>query len=319
MGMCVKSFRATGPLMSSGADINQYGQFLDTLPDGAMVVDSRGTIAFANSAASEFFGYQLDEMAGQPIEVLVPEPMREAHRGLVSQYSSRPRRRPMSSGLELSARRADGQLLPVDIMLSPIELNGIRYTVCIVRNMAERRRLEAELEAALAREKSISRTDPLTGAANRRRFTEHLQDESERSKRYNHPFSIAYLDLDHFKQVNDGLGHAIGDRLLVRVVETLKALSRSSDTVARVGGDEFAVLLPEADSAAARGAVEKFRSTLLAEMRSNDWPVTFSIGVITCITPPHNAQVLIEAADRLMYAVKEGGRDAVRYGEYAPT
>ncbi|MBT8097960.1 MAG: sensor domain-containing diguanylate cyclase [Woeseia sp.] len=302
--------------MSSVSDLEQYAKFLDTLPDGALLVDELGKILLANDTAGHLFGYQSEDLPGQAVEILLPEPLRDAHRDRVQKFIAQPKSRAMGSGLQLRARRSDGVLVPVDIMLSPVDVDGIRNTVCIVRDISERRQLEADLESALEREKEISRTDPLTGAANRRLFSERLQREMDRSRRYKHPFSIAYLDLDHFKLVNDNMGHHAGDRLLATVVQTIQALCRSTDTVARVGGDEFAVLFPETDASAVRGAVDKFRAALLAEMRRNNWPVTFSIGVITCTTPPDDAQKLIGAADSLMYAVKESGRDAVRYGHF---
>ncbi|MBT8132271.1 MAG: sensor domain-containing diguanylate cyclase, partial [Gammaproteobacteria bacterium] len=283
--------------MTSETKISQYAKFLNTMPDSAILVEPDGRIVLANEVAEVFFGYPEAELPGKLIHDLVPKTVQERHAHYVTTFFAEPHRRSMGSGLNLHARRADGQEVAVDIMLSPLGLEGQTFTLCIVRDMTERRRLETELSGALEREKSLARTDHLTAVANARLFEERLEREIERCKRYQHPFSVAYLDLDHFKNINDTLGHQVGDRLLTRVADIMSSLCRSTDTVARLGGDEFAVLFPECNESPARSAVGKLRLALLDEMRRNDWSVTFSIGAITCREPPDSVQALIEAAD----------------------
>ena len=161
------------------------------------------------------------------------------------------------------------------------------------------------LKTALERETKLSHTDPLTGAINRRYFRELAETEIRRAGRYGHPFSLAYLDLDNFKEVNDTLGHSTGDRVLRLVVETMEQGTRSNDFVARLGGDEFAVLLPETGANQAKGAIDHLQSALLAAMDEHNWPITFSIGLATFDEPPASADEMIKAADGLMYSVKE--------------
>lgn len=168
------------------------------------------------------------------------------------------------------------------------------------------------LKTALEHEKELSQTDPLTGAFNRRYFRDVAGDEIERAGRYGHPFSLAYLDLDRFKEVNDTLGHSTGDRLLRVVVETMEHCTRSTDVVARLGGDEFAILFPETGADAGREATHHLQETLLDAMRQHDWPVTFSIGLVTFNEPPTSVNEMIKAADRLMYSVKETTRNAIK-------
>jgi len=148
-------------------------------------------------------------------------------------------------------------------------------------------------------------------------FAELVDLEIARSRRYRHPLSIAYLDLDNFKTVNDRFGHSVGDKVLHITVQNTRHLLRKIDVVARLGGDEFAILLPETDQPAARAAVTKIRTHLLTEMRKNDWPVTFSIGVLTCLEMPRNTDELIKQADNLMYSVKNSGKDSVNYAVYS--
>lgn len=116
--------------------------------------------------------------------------------------------------------------------------------------------------------------------------------------------------------MNDRFGHATGDELLRTVADTIRTRLRRVDSVARLGGDEFAVLLPETGAEAARGVVEQVRGGLADAMRTHAWPVTVSIGALTCVTAPESADALIRRVDDLMYAVKHGDKDGVMYGTY---
>jgi diguanylate cyclase (GGDEF)-like protein len=162
-------------------------------------------------------------------------------------------------------------------------------------------------------ERALARVDHLTGAANKRAFLEMLKSEVERSRRYTRRFTIAYFDLDNFKAVNDSFGHAAGDELLQAVVSIIRAHVRASDVVARLGGDEFALLLPETDEPAARAAITKIQSQILQAMQKKAWPVTVSIGSLTCSDSGEDIEALIRQADDLMYAAKLKGKNAVQY------
>ncbi len=178
--------------------------------------------------------------------------------------------------------------------------------------------LLSEIKIAHEKERRLARFDNLTGAVNARYFYELLTIEIERSERYRHPFSIAYIDLDNFKQVNDQNGHLVGDRVLQTVVQTAQSHLRKTDIVGRLGGDEFVLLLPETDQPQAQAVMSKLREQLLSAMQSADWPVTFSIGVITCQKPPTHPQLLLKAADALMYQVKHHAKNDIRYDYFPP-
>jgi diguanylate cyclase (GGDEF)-like protein len=173
-------------------------------------------------------------------------------------------------------------------------------------------RLLSNLSQQVAREKELARTDYLTGVPNRRAFFEIAENELHRARRYNHVFSTAFIDLDNFKAVNDRFGHQTGDALLRLVAETIKKDIRIVDTVARMGGDEFAILLPEINARQARLAVGRFQTSLLEAMLKRGWPVTFSIGVATFDRPPENTDVMVRLADDLMYSAKRGGKNTIR-------
>ena len=180
--------------------------------------------------------------------------------------------------------------------------------------------LLAQLHLMLRRERELSRTDALTNLPNARAFREIAQGEIARSQRYGQPLSLAFIDIDDFKRVNDSSGHGAGDDLLKRVAATIRDNLRSSDFVARYGGDEFVVLLPNANSGAARIAVDKLHKIVNLSRLAGPAPVTLSIGVVTCRPggPATTVDALLENADRLMYEVKSGGKGAARYVDLGP-
>jgi diguanylate cyclase (GGDEF)-like protein len=167
------------------------------------------------------------------------------------------------------------------------------------------------LRSALRRLGELSHTDPLTEISNRRSFLETAGAELSRARRTGRPFSLMYIDLDNFKHVNDTIGHQAGDSLLHTIGAELRAATRGTDVVARLGGDEFAVLLPETDAEGAADAAAKVRARLHACMNLGGWPVTFSIGVVSCSRLPESVDLVMEAADRLMYSVKKSGKNGI--------
>lgn len=171
----------------------------------------------------------------------------------------------------------------------------------------------ARLRLAHARERELARSDALTGGPNARAFYEVAAAEITRARRYTHPFSVAYLDLDDFKLVNDRLGHLAGDAVLRSVARALSGVLRASDVVARLGGDEFVVLLPEAGAAPARLATEKLRGVLADVVPAHGWRMTASIGVATFLVPPESVDELLAAVDGLLYRAKQGGKNGVAH------
>jgi diguanylate cyclase (GGDEF)-like protein len=176
--------------------------------------------------------------------------------------------------------------------------------------------LLSTLKRTLEREKESARTDYLTGAANSRLFYDLVQMEIGRYQRYERPFTVVDLDLDNFKTVNDRFGHAAGDQVLRSVVSSIRKYLRKTDVVARLGGDEFALLLPETGQESARIVLAKIQDGLLQEMRRGDWPVTFSVGVLTCTAMPATLDELMRRADELLYTVKGAGKNAIQYTTY---
>ena len=165
----------------------------------------------------------------------------------------------------------------------------------------------------LEAQKELAMMDPLTGVANGRAFLRLARTEINRSRRYNHPFSVMFIDIDDFKPINDHFGHQTGDRLLIAVVETIKHHVRAIDIVARFGGDEFVVLLVKTGEKSAAQVAQKLQEKLLDTMRKKQWRVTFSIGLATYHSVPDSVYETIKAADELMYHVKHHGKNNIRH------
>ncbi len=171
----------------------------------------------------------------------------------------------------------------------------------------------ATMKKFLIREREHAPIDDVTGVENALFFYEQGRMEIVRSARYKRPLTLAYFDIDNFKQVNDSFGHGTGDDLLRAVAKTMKETLRSTDIIARLTADEFAVLMPETKKEDAAVAVHKVREHLAAMVKRNGWPVTFSIGVATCSVPACTIDKLIKMAKDLMHTAKEDGKNTVKY------
>jgi len=166
------------------------------------------------------------------------------------------------------------------------------------------------LRAALNRERDLARTDVLTGLSTRRAFEEQLEHDIKLDHRRHATLTLAFLDLDDFKDVNDNYGHAEGDRVLRITGRVLKDSTREADTVARIGGDEFVLVLPDTDPHGAAEAISKIRRDLRLSLAAGapKATVTFSVGAITFLEAPHSMEEALKAADDLMYAAKHRGK-----------
>jgi len=157
--------------------------------------------------------------------------------------------------------------------------------------------------------------DHLTGLANRRRFRVALKREVERWRRYGVPCALVLLDIDHLKAINDRFGHPTGDMVIRQIASTLTKVSRDNDTAARLGGEEFALLLAGIDAEKAAVAAERLREVLKNAQLDEVGPVTVSIGVAACPASANSERTLYSASDRALYVAKNAGRDRV---EFAP-
>lgn len=171
--------------------------------------------------------------------------------------------------------------------------------------------LLVRLKRALERETHLATRDSLTGIGNWRHFEVVAGRELGRARRSGKSLSVAYIDLDNFKIVNDSLGHQAGDTLLVSVASALQESVRTIDCVARLGGDEFIVLMPETEQEGARVVVDRIRRMLVETLKEGHWSSTLSVGLVTFASMPASIDEMIKTADDLMYSAKKGGKDSV--------
>ncbi len=174
--------------------------------------------------------------------------------------------------------------------------------------------LVAELHERVARERDLTRTDSLTGLANGNAFRERATLEVARTRRWRRPLTIAYVDLDDFKAVNEEFGQSVGDEVLRTVAVALRSAIRSTDLAARIEGDRFTLLFPETDKTGAKVVLETVLGRLHQDLIRAGWPVTASIGSVTTVeaTSPES---LLRQADQVLFEVKKTGKAAVRTAE----
>jgi diguanylate cyclase (GGDEF)-like protein len=180
---------------------------------------------------------------------------------------------------------------------------------------SQSRHAMAQLNDQAAQMTELAHTDSLTGLANRRWLLELLEREFQRARRYRRPLSLIYIDLDGFKEVNDAFGHLFGDGLLRSAARSMQAVLRAADFLARIGGDEFAVLLPETETAGAINVVGKLRRALLSTTRpygASLPPLTFSAGISMLNDDDRTIDALLARADDAQYLAKGAGRGETR-------
>jgi diguanylate cyclase (GGDEF)-like protein len=191
-------------------------------------------------------------------------------------------------------------LTHIDALIRFVFFMGISLVLTALRN-------------ALDSQRSLASTDFLTGLSNRRTLIQRAREEIDRARRYGHPLTIAYLDLDNFKPVNDQYGHHTGDQLLQVIARKIREETRSSDILARIGGDEFVILFPEIDAASAKTALENLKAKLSHTFEAQTYRITFSIGAATYLKPPHSPEEMIKKADAAMYCAKGLGKDTIQH------
>lgn len=177
--------------------------------------------------------------------------------------------------------------------------------------LVERTQQLVSLRQKIDELRSDADLDSLTGLANRRRFRVALAREVERWRRYRMPCSLLMLDIDHLKRINDQFGHPAGDAVIRQIAQTLKEVSRDNDTAARLGGEEFALLLAGVDVEKAAAAAERLKTVLSSRRVEEVGTVTVSIGVASCPESATSERMLYSASDRALYVSKNSGRDRV--------
>jgi diguanylate cyclase (GGDEF)-like protein/PAS domain S-box-containing protein len=301
-----------------------FRTLVDGAADGILVVGPDQRIAYANAAADAMFGRAPGGLRGVPLDRLLPERARAGHAALVDGFAAGAgaARTMEERGTEIAARRADGSEFPVHISIlrlgegksadaagSGTPLLAAPLLAAIVRDVSRQKALEAELTR-------LAERDTLTGIDNRRTFCTAVEREIARARRYGRPLALAMIDIDRFKRVNDGFGHAAGDAVIRHVVQTVGFGLRRHDLFGRWGGEEFAVALPEAGPEFAGAIAERIRRSVEASPTrlpgGGGLPVAVTVSIgISALAPGETLEALADRADRAMYAAKEAGRNRV--------
>ncbi|MCA1992388.1 MAG: GGDEF domain-containing protein [Coleofasciculus sp. S288] len=173
--------------------------------------------------------------------------------------------------------------------------------------------LLVKLRRVMHQAQEAARIDSLTGIANRRLFFELARLELKKSHRYRHPLTIIQIDIDDFQLFQNSRVYRAGEKLLKTVAGTLKNYLRETDIIARIGDDEFVILLPGSGYEPARVVINRVQDKLLESLQNNSWSITFSISAVTFINPPNSVDVMLQRTDHLMYLVKNNGEDALKH------
>lgn len=268
-------------------------------------------ISYVNPTFTLQTGYTLDEAVGQNCRFLQGADTNQAELDKVRNAL----REGTSTIALLSNYRKDGTQFWNELHISPI-LNDkgiVTHFVGVQNDISDRVRLEGEL-------RQLAATDPLTGALNRRHFFEACEREFDRAKRYHHRTVLLMVDIDCFKNINDTYGHLAGDEALMCFATTCRDILRSQDTLGRIGGDEFAILIPETDKAGGYRVAERLRARTSSLSISNEkyaFQFTISIGGTMCAPAYDDVQTSLDHADQALYEAKLASRNQVAWSKEA--
>lgn len=298
----------------------KYRAVVERARDGIGILDA-DRILFANESLAWMLGYPTQDLLDLPFVTFVPEEQR-------AQIAERVRRRiageEVPDAYETVLVRRDGTQFPVEVSAGRIVHAGVSADLVLIRDITARKQAAeklARLNDQLARDAAalaeanttiarVAATDHLTGLANRRAFHDALERAVSLATRHGSPLALAGLDLDKLKRVNDDAGHAAGDEVLKRFAQLLEASTRAEDQPARVGGDEFCVLLPGSDL----GGAQRFAARALAMVRSCTMLAELGVTVSWEVAQWRAGELpddLSRRADEALYAAKRGGGDSV--------
>jgi len=287
----------------------RYAAVVETAYDGIITIDQDQNIKMLNDSARDIFGIGSEQVLGDNLSRFIPQQFREAHGQYVNSFRKSPVNvRPMQVRTPVRALRSDGSEIDIEVTISKIKVRNEIEMTAVVRDISERTRLIEQLQKAATH-------DSLTGIFNRRHGAAILNNEIQRCGRFSHALSVAMIDLDHFKEVNDTYGHAYGDLVLNSVVETISKSLRDADTLCRWGGEEFLVVLPETTVNNALLWAERARNEIESKAiifsREQAVSITASFGLATLSSDDATADELLKRADDALYRVKNSGRNQV--------
>ncbi len=283
------------------SDPELFQEILYTSADGIVIIDEKAKIIFCNTALEKIFGYKNKELIGKNLGIIVPKNYPQ-HGKYIEHYAHHGSPRIMGAKREIHGLHKNGNIIDIEVGISKIKKDGKYTLVGIVRDISEKKNYEKKLM-------QMALYDNLTGLLNRQSIDDYLERSVARAERYGKSLSVMFIDLDKFKVVNDKYGHEVGDALLTRVALRLKKDLRKSDTIGRIGGDEFIVIMEEMKNKSGCEAVAK---KILKSMRKpfNINPkitlvIGASIGIARHPDDGKTPEELVKKADQAMYFAKK--------------
>jgi len=292
--------RANRDMASQAKRLNNI---LDTVVDGIVVADQHGRIETFNRAAETIFGYSADEVMGRNVSILMTGADAAEHDSHLKRFLETKQPRIIGVGREVTAKRKDGSTFPAEISLSVCNLGDRKLFTAVMRDVTERRAFEEHLS-------HFATHDTLTGLPNRHMLQSSLQMAVDRVQHEGGHISVWFIDLDGFKMVNDVMGHAAGDELLMEAGQRLISGVKAVDIVTRFGGDEFVLIMHEIrDEAEAASAAERFIAHVSQPFTLRGREVILSLNLGIALYPQHgkSASELVANAGAAMISAKTSG------------
>ena len=283
--------------------------------DGIVTIDDKGALVEFNPAAERIFGYTKKQVIGKSLaEVMIPPSLRNAHETKHREFVLTGKKHIFDRRLELTAMRSDGTEFPVELTITSLKEDGISLVTGFIRDISQQKKAQKEIE-------NFAYYDSLTCLPNRRLLIDRFQQAVAISKRSKAYCALIFIDLDHFKLLNDTKGHDVGDQLLMEVASRIQQTIRAGDTVARLSGDEFIVIIGDLDcnqNIAYKQASEIAQKLLLELNRSYqlemfEFNTTASLGVTLFNSDPTSFEDHLRHADTAMYQSKAAGRNTYRF------
>lgn len=290
---------------------NELRAILHNANDAFIAIDEAGRILEWNRQAEMLFGWSRSEVLNRQVEqLIIPEDVRQRHLVGIQRFLSTHQSTLINSRVEINALRRDGSEIPVELVVGHVERRAGHMFIAFLHDISERQAMRLSLE-------SLAFTDMLTGLLNRRAFAQKLPEAMARSDRYGAPLAVLFMDIDGFKEVNDTYGHDAGDELLRLFAARILREVREIDTVARLAGDEFTVILErlalESDAfEVAHKILLSMREPFVLEVAAATVTISSSIGV--AVFDPEDATTsaeLMSKADAAMYVAKRAGKDRI--------
>lgn len=290
----------------------RYRAVFNSTRDAIISLTDNGTIIKWNRGAEQIFGYSEIEILGKSIDMMLANGDSLSHGSQLSPSLFEDKKHLSGETFEMEGVRKDGEPFPIEISISEWYASDRRFYAAVIRDITERNKMREELIYQATR-------DELTGLVNRRQFQQLANEELSRSIRLNNTMSVALIDIDFFKHINDSHGHAAGDHLLKTFARICRENIRSIDQMGRLGGDEFALLMPETSILQAGLAVDRLRIAITRMQiiyEGKELRITVSCGVAELTETLDSYDVLLSQADQALYCAKEKGRNCVvRYDQ----